>query len=133
MVHNFIALTDFLLSKGILHQRSCVETPQHNGVDERKHQHKLNVARALYFHSNVPLALWNFCLQHAVHLINRLPTPLLKSKSPYELLFQQPPSLIHLKVFRCLCFASTLQTHRTKFDPRAHKAIFLGFRDGTKG
>ncbi|MCH79973.1 retrovirus-related Pol polyprotein from transposon TNT 1-94 [Trifolium medium] len=67
------------------------------------------------------------------HIINRLPSPLLKSKCPYELLFKSPPILIHLKVFGCLSFATTLQAHRTKFDSRARKAVFLGFKDGTKG
>lgn len=95
----FIALADFLLSQGIIHQRTCVETPQQNGVVERKHQHILNVARSLLFHSNIPLNLWNFCIQHAVHIINRLLSPLLKSKCPYEILFSQPPSIIHFKVF----------------------------------
>lgn len=75
----------------------------------------------------------SFCIQHAIHTINRLPTPLLKSKCPYELLFLQPPSLIHLKVFGFLSFVTTLQAHRTKFQPRARKFVFLGFRDGTNG
>lgn len=100
---------------------------------ERKHQHILNVVKAITFHSTVPLNLWNFSIQHDVHLMNKIPSPLLQSKCPYEILFKEFPVLIHLKIFGCLCYATTIQARRTKFSPRAQKSIFLGFQDGTKG
>lgn len=47
-------IPQFYASKGIVHQRSCVESPQQNAKVERKHQHLLNLGIALLHHSNLP-------------------------------------------------------------------------------
>ena len=126
-------LKTFYSSKGIVHQRSCVETPQQNGVVERKHQHIMNTARALLFQSNLPKSLWTYAVAHAVFLINRLPSKAIQNSIPFEKLYGKPPDLSFLKTFGCQCFVSTLTMHRKKLDPRARMGVFLGHRSGTKG
>jgi len=70
---------------------------------------------------------------HVVHLINRVPSPVISNKCPYEKLYTIAPDISNLRIFGCLCFASTLENNRNKLDPRTKRCIFLGFKAGTKG
>jgi hypothetical protein len=54
-------------------------------------------------------------------------------ESPQKLLHGEPPTLFNLKVFGCLCYATTINPNRNKLYPRAHKTVFLCFQKETKG
>lgn len=127
------SLPSFFSFKGIVHQCSCVETPQQNGRVERKLQDILNIARALLFQSCLLKSFWSYVVLHATYLMNRVPSTALQDRTPYEVLHGSLPDLSQLRVFGCSCFASTLQAHKSKFDSRSRKGVFLGYRPGMKG
>ncbi|GMJ05358.1 hypothetical protein HRI_004205000 [Hibiscus trionum] len=128
-----LRFTDLFSKMGVLHQYSCVETPQQNSIAERKHQHLLVVARALFFQSRVSISFWGECILMATFLINRLPSSALKNKSPYQMLFNEHPDYMNIKTFGCLCFVSALRARMDKFSKRALPAVFLGYSPGVKG
>ncbi|RVW29287.1 Retrovirus-related Pol polyprotein from transposon TNT 1-94 [Vitis vinifera] len=79
----------------------------------------------------VPIQFWGECALTAVHIINRLPSPVLSLKTPFELLYSKPPSYSHLHVFKCLAYATNVHTSH-KFDYRAMPSIFIGYPAGQK-
>jgi len=123
----------FLVSNGIEHQTTCVNTPEQNGVAERKNRHLLEVARSLMFTMNVPKFLWGEALKTATYLINRMPLRVLDNKSPAELLLNSNEFVVSPKVFGCVCFVHDYRNDIRKLDPRAVKCVFVDYSSTKKG
>lgn len=131
-------LTSYCQKEGIIHESSCVKTPQQNGVAERKNGHLLDQTRALLFQRNVPKHFWGEAVLTATYLINRLPTRMLGFKSPMEMLSTFYPSIsisnnLVPRIFGCVSFVHIHSQERGKLDPRALKCIFTGYSSTQKG
>ena len=126
-------LSEYLIDQGIIHETSCVGTPQQNGVAERKNRDLLEKTRSLMIYMNVPKRYWSHGVLTAAYLINRLPSRVLEYKSPLEVLKGRKINLSHLRVFGCACYVHVQAVHRDKFDPRATKCVFFGYSSTKKG
>nr|KYP64905.1 Retrovirus-related Pol polyprotein from transposon TNT 1-94 [Cajanus cajan] len=129
----FVCMDSYFQNHGIVHETSCTGTPQQNGRVERKNRHILNVARALRFQAHLPIKFWGECVLTAGYLINRTPSIVLHGKTPYEMLYNKPPSLNHLRVFGSLCYVHNRDSKRDKFASRSRRCVFLGYPYGKKG
>lgn len=89
------------------------------------------MVRALRFQTSVPLRFWGFYVSIVIYLLNRLPTMLLKGRSPFEKMFDKSPSLQHLEVFGWLCYA-TDPKKLDKFAPISTLIVHLGYSSSKK-
>ncbi|KAJ4721161.1 Retrovirus-related Pol polyprotein from transposon TNT 1-94 [Melia azedarach] len=132
-------LGKYLEKQGIIHQSSCVGTPQQNGIAERKNIHLLEVARALLFQMKVSKVFWGDAILTACYLINRMPTRVLNFDTPFKTLEKSFPSSKHLisslspRVFGCTAYVHNQDIHKSKLDPRALKCMFVGYSPFKKG
>jgi len=122
-----------LHSCGIVLRLACPYTPSQNGVAERKHRHVTETGLTLMFHAHVPVSLWVEAFSTAIFLINRLPSPSLDGKTPYEILFGKSPDYSMLRTFRCLCFSYLKDYSPHKLSPKSAPCVFLGYSTLHKG
>ena len=76
-----------MLQNGIFLQTSCVDTPSHNGVVERKNRHFLETVRALLFQMHVPKHFWADVVSMTCFLINWMSSSVLNWDTSFETLF----------------------------------------------
>jgi hypothetical protein len=126
-------LHTYFQTHGITHRISCPHTHQQQGCVERKHRHLIDTTLALLAKSHLPQKFWDEACLTSCYLINRLPTPLLQNKSPFEKLFNQIPNYKFLKVFGCACFPNLRPYNSHKFSPRSKECLFLGYSQHHKG
>ena len=106
-------------------------TPQQNGVAGRLNRSLLEKIRCLLSQSGLEKIFWAEALTYASHLINRLPSSAIEGKTPMEMWSGKPAhDYDQLKVFGCPAY---YHVRTDKLEPRARKAIFVGFKRGVKG
>ena len=91
---------DHLIEHGIVSQLTAPETPQQNGVGERRNRTMLDMVRSMMSYSSLPLSFWGYALQTAVYILNVVPSKSIQH-TPLELWSGHKPSLRHIRIWGC--------------------------------
>ncbi|KAF7779102.1 hypothetical protein Agabi119p4_3447 [Agaricus bisporus var. burnettii] len=83
----------YLKSRGTEIKLTVHDTPQHNGVAERRNCTIVERVRALLHASRLPKTFWAEAALHIVWLMNRSGTKAVKGKTPFEALYGRKPNL----------------------------------------
>ncbi|CAI7879943.1 unnamed protein product [Closterium sp. NIES-54] len=75
-------LRDFCRGEGILQSFTLPDSPQRNGIAERRISLVMEVARTSIIHAAAPHFLWPFAVQYAAHQLNIWPRVSLPETSP---------------------------------------------------
>ena len=130
-------LKHYLIAHGMVHQTTCPNTPQQNGVAERKNRHLLEVVRASLIEAHMPVSYWGEALTSAAYLINRVPSSTVQFQTPFQALQDavNAPTVPNLPphVFGCVAFVHLYKHQRSKLAPRALRCVFLGYASHQKG
>ncbi|KAE8720906.1 tir-nbs resistance protein [Hibiscus syriacus] len=125
--------SQFLRECQIRHQYTCANTPQQNGVAERKNRHLAEICRSVLHAKNVHGRFWAEAMRTAAFVINRLPQPRLGFVSPFEKLWNIKPTVSNFRVFGCVCYVFVPDHLRSKFDKKNVRCIFVGYESQRKG
>jgi histone deacetylase 1/2 len=126
-------LNTYIKTIGIHHRVICPHTHEQNGMVERRHRHIVETGLTLLGQCKAPLKYWSSAFESSVYLINRMPTPVLNHKTPFECLLKSTPDYGFLRTFRCLCFPLLRPYNAHKLDFRSSPCVFLGYSNSHLG
>ncbi|KAD4586191.1 hypothetical protein E3N88_23792 [Mikania micrantha] len=124
---------EYLNKFKIKRQLTCPNTPQQNGVSERKNRHLSEVSWSM-LHDNVLGKFWAEAMHNATFVVNRrIPQQNLDYKSPYEKLFKVKPNVSYFRVFGSVCYVFMPSSQRHKLEKNVVRSIFVGYDSERKG
>ena len=77
---------------------TALETPQQNGVAERRNRTLLDIVKSTMSYSTLPISFWGYALNTAMYLLNLVPSKSVP-KTPVELWNRHKPSMRHLHIW----------------------------------
>ncbi|CAI7870277.1 unnamed protein product [Closterium sp. NIES-53] len=118
-------LQDYCRGEGILQSFTLPDSPQQNGIAERRIGLVMEVARTSMIHAAAPHFLWPFAVRYAAHQLNLWPRISLPEISPTLRWTGEVGDALVFRVWGSRAFVR--DTSADKLSPRAITCVFLGF------
>ncbi|CAI7751113.1 unnamed protein product [Closterium sp. NIES-54] len=118
-------LRDFCRGEGILQSFTLPDSPQQNGIAERRIGLVMEVAHTSMIHAVAPHFLWPFAAQYAAHQLNLWPRVSLPETSPTLCWTGEVGDALVFRVWGSQAFVR--DTSADKLSARAIPCVFLGF------
>ncbi|KAG2758595.1 Retrovirus-related Pol polyprotein from transposon TNT 1-94 [Phytophthora cactorum] len=126
------SLKAFYEDEGIEQQTTVPYAHQTNGTAERAIRTIVTIGRSMLHHAKLDKRFWAEAAMTAIYVKNRLPSPKIEHKTPFEIVYKSKPSVKHMRVFGCRTYILTPKEKRLKWDPKARAGIFLGYEEVSK-
>ncbi|CAI5958195.1 unnamed protein product [Closterium sp. NIES-65] len=124
-------LRDYCRAQGIRQTFTLPDSPQQNGIAERRIGMVMDVARTSMMHAAAPHFLWPFAVRYAVHQLNLHPRVSRPAMSPVLLWTGKVGDASAFRVWGSRAFVRDLSAD--KLSPRAAPCVFLGFPPDAPG
>ncbi|CAI7912300.1 unnamed protein product [Closterium sp. NIES-54] len=118
-------LAGFCGEQGIVQSWTLPESPQQNGVAERRIGLVMDMARTSMIHAHAPHFLWPYAVRYAAHQLKLQPRVLRPEASTTSLWTGSPGAGSAFRVWGCL--ALVCNTSADKLSARTVPCVFLGF------
>ncbi|CAI5962205.1 unnamed protein product, partial [Closterium sp. NIES-65] len=124
-------LRDYCRARGIRQTFTLPDSPQQNGIAERRIGMVMDVARTSMMHAAAPHFLWPFAVRYAAHQLNLHPRVSRPAMSPVLLWTGKVGDASVFRVWGSRAFVRDLSAD--KLSPRAAPCVFLGFPTDAPG
>jgi len=119
------SLKEFFAKEGIITEFTTSNNPSQNGRAERFNLTVMNMARAMLIESGLPLTFWEYAVQHATYILNRLSSKSdTHQRSGFERVHNKKPDLSNIRTFGEICYRK-IPDKTKKLHYRGHKCKFL--------
>uniref|UniRef100_A0AAV1VNG0 Integrase catalytic domain-containing protein n=1 Tax=Peronospora matthiolae TaxID=2874970 RepID=A0AAV1VNG0_9STRA len=122
----------FYEDEGIEQQTTVPYAHQTNGTAERAIRTIVTIGRSMLHHAKLDKCFWAEAAMTAIYVKNRLPSPKVVHKTPFEIVYNLKPSVKHMRTFGCQTYILTPKENRLKWDPKARAGIFVGYEEVSK-